>query len=188
MSAAFDRDQVHAHIAMLHQLATGIEGVLVLACYGEDPQTGRRVGNTVERFAIGDVDEMVGAIMAKEGHAHLNVYAPWHVMRSDLAAGKRGGKDDVRAVLALVVDQDADTGKSGELPMGAPYVLETSTGNFQPIYPLARALLPGEAQPIADALQIATGRTMARKIWATCGACRERSTGPIRRRRIAADR
>jgi hypothetical protein len=131
--------------------------VLVLACYGEDADTGRKAGQVVQRFAIGDVDPMVSAIMALEGYPHLNVYVPWAVYRHGLTGSERGGKGDVVCTLALVADLDADTGKIGELPLPAPYVIESSAGNFQAVYPLDRPLPPIEAEPIAKALQQATG-------------------------------
>jgi predicted P-loop ATPase len=63
--------------------------------------------------------------------------------------------------LAFVGDLDADTGKAGTglagLPLASPYVMETSEGNFQPVFPLARALSPSEAKPIAVALGDAVG-------------------------------
>jgi hypothetical protein len=143
---------------MLHRLAaqSGIDGVLVLACYGEDPATRRKI-SSVERFSIGGVDSMVDAITAKEPIPHLNVYAPWHIMRHGLTGNERGGLRDLRAILALPVDLDSDTGKVGALPLEAPYVLETSEDNYQPFYLLAQALSPEEAQPIAEGLQVATG-------------------------------
>jgi hypothetical protein len=58
----------------------------------------------------------------------------------------------------FVGDLDADTGKAGgPLPVDAPYILETSAGNFQPVFPLATALLPNEAKPLAIALADAVG-------------------------------
>src|SRR4029077_13666358 len=37
----------------------------------------------------------------------------------------------------------------GTLPLEAPYVIESSSGNFQPVFPLARALANGEAKALA---------------------------------------
>jgi hypothetical protein len=83
----FDRDAVHAHISMLHELAknANVDGVLVLACYGENPDTGRKTPEQVQKFAIGNVEEMVEVIMAMEATPDLNVYAPWAVYRHGLA-------------------------------------------------------------------------------------------------------
>jgi hypothetical protein len=155
----FDREAVHTHISMLHELAkdANVDGVLVLACYGENPDTGRKAQLQVQRFAIGDVKPMVDAIMGLEDHPHLNIYVPWHVVRRGLMGNERGSKGDILCTLALVVDSDDDTGKAGRLPLPAPYVIESSDGNFQPVYPLDRALLLSEAEPLAKALQKATG-------------------------------
>src|SRR5262245_53143008 len=82
----FDREAVHTHISMLHELAknANVDGVLVLACYGENPDTGRKAQLQVQRFAIGDVKPMVDAIMGFEDQPHLNIYVPWHVVRRGL--------------------------------------------------------------------------------------------------------
>ena len=75
--------------------------------------------------------------------------------------GAAGGEADVRAVLALVGDLDADMGKKGVgldgLPLQPPYVVETSANNFHAVYPLGRALSPSDAKPIAVALSDAIG-------------------------------
>ena len=73
----------------------------------------------------------------------------------------KGSESDVVAALAFVGDLDADTGKSGTgldgLPLASPYILETSEGNYQPVFPLARALTQSDAKPIAVALGDAIG-------------------------------
>jgi hypothetical protein len=117
-AARFDRAAIHAHIKLLHDLAaaTGVDGVLVLACYGENPDSRRKVGSTVERFGVGDTDSMVDAIMATESVPYLNVYVPWGVYRHGLAAGERGRTKDLLCTLALVADLDADTGKTANYP------------------------------------------------------------------------
>ena len=126
---------------------------MILACYGENPDTGRKTGNRVQRFAVGDVDEMVDVIMAMESVPHLNVYVPFHLVRMGLGAGEEGKLNDIAAVLGLVVDQDADTGKEGKLPLPPHYVMESSPGNKQPVYVLYPAMRPEEAYPLAKALQ-----------------------------------
>jgi hypothetical protein len=160
----FDRELVHAHIKLLHDLAArakgdlGVDGQLVLACYGENPDTGAKTASQVMKFGIGHgLEEMVDVIMALEHHPHLNVYVPFHVVRFGLEARKRGGLCDVVAVLALVVDQDADKDKAGELPLPPHYVIESSPGNKQPVYVLAKAMRVEEAYPYAKALQRFTG-------------------------------
>ena len=150
-----------AHFEMLHELAaaSGIDGVMVLCSYGENPTTGAELKPRVPHFAIGDVEGMTEAALGLCQQQGMNVYAPWAILRKDIPTGSRGTKNDVLATLALVVDADTDVGKAGiaALPMAAPYVIETSRGNTQPIYPLARALPPQEAEPLAAALLAAVG-------------------------------
>jgi hypothetical protein len=160
----FDREVVHAHISLLHDLAgraradLGIDGQLVLACYGENPDTGVKIASQVMKFGIGHgLEEMVDVIMALEHHLHLNVYAPFHIVRFGLGARERGGLGDIVAVLALVVDQDADKEKAGELPLPPHYVMESSRGNKQSVYVLAKAMRVEDAYPYAKALQRFTG-------------------------------
>ena len=69
----FDRELVHAHIKLLHDLAArakadlGIDGQLVLACYGENPDTGVKTANQVMKFGIGHgLEQMVDVIMTLE--------------------------------------------------------------------------------------------------------------------------
>jgi hypothetical protein len=148
---SFDRDDVQQHVELIHKLAAGIDGVLTVTCLEQHPHQEKSTPLT-RRFAIGDVASMVDTIMSFEATPHINVYAPWSVFRKDLAAGKKGKEPDVVAVLAFVPDLDADTGKAGTLPIDAPYVIETSEGNFQPVYVLAEALKPADAKPLANAL------------------------------------
>jgi hypothetical protein len=174
-AAGFDRETIHDHVSMLHTLAraANVDGVLTLCCYGENPHSGRK-SSQVQRFRIGDVDLMVDAIMALEAVPHLNIYAPWAIMRHGLVGGERGGLNDIVRTLALVADLDSDTGKSGDLPLDPPYLIESSEGNYQAVYPLSRALPPTEAQPLAAALQAATQSDHGTKdlahVWRVAGA------------------
>ena len=142
----FDRDAIEAHVSLLHDMAAGVDGVLILAAFEE------RGGAKVQRFRIGDVGGMVKTIMGFEGHQNLNLYAPWSVFRRDLEPGKKGAEADVVAVLAAVPDLDNDKYTIGELPVEAPYIVESSPGNFQPVYIFERPLPPGEAKPVLTAL------------------------------------
>jgi hypothetical protein len=154
----FDAEAVRAHVELLHKLAAGIDGNLIVATYGEDPATGRRQSFPVASVRVGRVDEMFDAVMAMEGRLHANVYTPLHVMRKDLPAGKRGGKGDIRAVLGLAADMDADTGKAnGALPYPPSLTIESSPGNRQPMWLFNRPLRPAEAEELAKALHAATG-------------------------------
>jgi predicted P-loop ATPase len=151
---AFDLAAVESHIALLHDWAraSGVEGKLVLLAVGENPQTGRKEGPFALHFRIGDVAEMTDAVMEFECREHLNVYAPLAIMRDDLELRAKGEERHVVATLGFVVDWDADKYRLDALPLEPPYVIESSAGNFQPIYPLSRALANGEAKALATAL------------------------------------
>ena len=160
----FDEAAIRKHVEMLHQLAKGIDGVLTLCVFGDDPDAinpktgkpGRPLYKEVRRFEIGDVDGMVGEVMAWAGVAHANVYAPLAVMRRDLGPNQRGGSADIVAVLGQVADMDGDTGRVGEMPLASSYVVKTSTGNLQPALLFEHPLKPAEAHFLAQALQRAT--------------------------------
>lgn len=142
---------------MLHQLAAGCDGVLILAGYGQNPSNKQAVPTRVERFRIGDVDGMTASVMGWQSIAHLNAYAPWTVFRKSLEPNRKGGETDAVAVLAVVADQDTDTGKFGDLPLDPPYLIETSAGNFQAVYPFEAPLTPNAAKGLALKLANAAG-------------------------------
>ncbi|QIO47095.1 DUF3987 domain-containing protein [Rhizobium leguminosarum bv. trifolii] len=156
-AAAFDEAAIRAHVEMVHSLAAGIDGLLVTSAYFANPTGDSDAPGAVTHHAVGDVDGMVEAIMAHASTPHANVFTGLQVMRKGLPRGKRGGEADIVAVLGLVVDLDADTGKSGQMPVEPNVVLETSTGNFQPFILFDRAIPPAEAKPLAAALKRATG-------------------------------
>ncbi|MGN6307296.1 MAG: DUF3987 domain-containing protein [Mesorhizobium sp.] len=147
-----DRSPIRAHVEMLHQLAAGIDGVLAVSAYNALSDK----GGTVTHHRISDVDDMAEAIEAHLQTPHVNVYTGLQVMRRSVGRGKRGKEADIVAVLGLVVDLDADTGRAGEMPVEPNYVLETSPGNYQPFIIFDRPLPPAEAKPIAAALKRAT--------------------------------
>ena len=143
---SFDRRAVEFHVSLIHDLAEGQDGVLVLAAFEEGGQP------NVQRFRIGDVANMVETIMGFEGHPRVNLYIPWAVMRRDLEPGRKGTEADVVAILAAVPDLDGDKGVKTELPVEAPYIVESSPGNFQPVYIFERPLAPADAKPALTAL------------------------------------
>jgi hypothetical protein len=155
----FDRAAVENHVKIVHTLATAanVGGILVLVSI--EHSTVKKESTVIaERFAIGDVESMVDAIMGRAGRRNVNLYIPWAIFRKDLERGRKGFEKDVVAVLAFVADLDTDTGKAGgPLPLEPPYVVETSAGNSQPVFPLATPLSPQEAKPIAIALADAIG-------------------------------
>jgi hypothetical protein len=148
---------IKSHIEMLHTLAKAadVDGVLTLTRIDEKGKV------FTERFGIGDVENHVNAAIDWSTHPELNLYAPWAIFRRDMPRWSKGGEEHVVAALAFVGDLDADTGKAGTgldgLPLASPYVIETSEGNFQPVFPLARPLSQLEAKPIAVALGDALG-------------------------------
>jgi RepB DNA-primase from phage plasmid len=156
VSVQFDHAAIEQHLTLLHDLAraSGVKGKLVLFAVGENPQTGRKLGPLVDHFQIGDVKIMADVAAAYAQREHLNVYAPWAVFRSDLELRAKGDEKHVISTLALVADLDNDKDELplSILPIDAPYVIESSAGNFQPVFPLARALANGEAKALAVAL------------------------------------
>ncbi len=145
---SFDPVTIRAHVSLLHELAAGIDGVLVLVAIEEGAPA------RPQHFRVGDVETMVGAIMGFENHPKVNLYAPFAVMRRDLALSKKGGEGDVVVVLAAVGDLDNDKNdrlEVGDLPLAPAYVMESSAGNFQPVYPFEKPLAVQEAKPILEA-------------------------------------
>jgi hypothetical protein len=154
-----DPEAIREHILMLHTLASnagGVDGVLTLTRIDDKDNC------FTERFAIGDSKGQADAVINWGSNgAKLNLYVPWTIFRKDMPRGSKGDENHVAALLAFVGDLDSDAGKTGlgldELPLPAPYVVESSEGNFQPVFPLGRALSQAEAKPIAIALSDAIG-------------------------------
>ena len=164
---SFNRSEVEVHVSLLHDLAEGVDGILILAAFEEGGPP------SVQRFRIGDVTGMVEAIMGFDGHPRANLYTPWAVMRPDLEAGRKGAEADVVAVLAAIPDLDGDKGVKTELPIEAPYIVESSPGNFQPVYVFERPLPPLEAKPVLTAICDFVGGDSATKdsshVWRIAG-------------------
>lgn len=153
----FDEIAVRKHVEMIHALARGIDGVLVVSTYHANPVGERDIPGVVSHHAVGDVDGMVDSVMAHASTPNANVFTGLQVMRKGLKRGARGGEADIVAVLGLVVDLDADTGRSGEMPVAESLRLETSPGNFQPFILFENPLSVAEAKPLAFSLKRATG-------------------------------
>lgn len=148
----FDVAAIRDHVAILHERAAGIDGVLVVSVFHASGAPG-----TVTHHPIGDIDGMVDAIAANNRVHGANVYTGLHIMRRGLPRGKRGTASDIVAVLGVVADLDADTGKAGEMPIAADLVLETSPGNRQPFVLFDEPATVAEAAEIGSALMRATG-------------------------------
>jgi hypothetical protein len=169
-SPRFDLSAIQAHVSLLHELAAGCDGTLVLVVIEEGASA------RPQRFSIGDVETMIEAIMALEHHPSVNLYAPFAVMRRDLEPGKKGGEADVVAVLAAVGDLDNDKNEKyeiGDLPLAPAYVMESSAGNFQPVYPFEKPLSVREVKPIlaafGDGLGGDSGPKDCSHIWRIAG-------------------
>lgn len=118
-----------SHIKTIHDLASGIDGKLILSGFGES------LAPINEHFQIGDYEAMAQRAEQLHKQTGRNIYTPLVVMRPDLPANAKGGEEDVVALLGFVVDFDAGRGKDWKkrLPDGidAQYVLETSPDNAQ---------------------------------------------------------
>src|SRR5713101_271610 len=143
------------HAQMLHDLAASFRGrgKLIVASFGEDPATGRKLSPKIQHFEIGEVDGMVRAIERLGQERHRNVYTPLSVFRHDLPAGKKGEEKDVVAGLGLVGDfDDADAAQYGaRMPVRPNYVLETSAGRFQAFILFKTHTSPEQAKRLAVA-------------------------------------
>lgn len=113
---------------MLHSLAAGVDGVLVVSAFNAMLEKDR---GTVTHHPVGDVDGMVSAIEAHVDTPHVNCFAGLQVMRRGLGRGQRGKESDIVAVLGLVADMDDDKGRTGDLPLEPNFMLETSPGNVR---------------------------------------------------------
>jgi hypothetical protein len=172
----FDEAAICSHVALLHKRAKGANGLLVVSAFHVDPdnpadQKGRP--GAVNHHRVGDVDGTVRSIMGHAATPHLNCYLGLQVMKPGIKRGKRGGRDDIVAMLGLVADLDGDTGKAGGLPCDPSYAIESSPGNRQPVWLFASPVTPEEAAPLAAALRRATdsddGTSDIAHIWRIAG-------------------
>src|ERR1700709_217356 len=145
--ASFDSKAIHDHVKLLHERAVGVAGKFVVSAFNEGAP------GTITHHKVGDIEGMCVSIMAHATTPGANVYTGPHLMRSDLPRGQRGKEGDIVAVLGLVADMDADTGKIGDLPVTASYIVETSPGNTQAITLFHQPMTPASAKRLARALQ-----------------------------------
>ena len=145
------------HVEMIHKLAEPLagKGKLIIAAYGQDPNTGADIRPVVEHVHIGDVIGTIRHIRRLAQESCRNVYMPLAVVRIDLEAGRKGTEADIIGVLGLVADfDDADAGNyAHRLPVTAPYVLATSAGRFQAFILFDRPVSVADAKPVAQALK-----------------------------------
>lgn len=155
--ATFDETAIREHVCLIHGVAAGIDGLIVVTVFHANPTGEKDAPGVITHHRVGDIDGTVDAVMAHAETPNANVYLLPAIMRPDLPRGKKGTEGDVVAVLALVADYDDDTGKTGEMPVEPNYSIESSPGNFQHFVVLDRALPPAEAKELAAALKRASG-------------------------------
>src|SRR5437868_4438192 len=119
---AIDEAAIRQFMGMLHGLAAGLEGELVLTAISCEPNIGlEQIENS--RFAVGACDAMAEAAIRFARQPGTNVYAGLYVVKPNTLTGnQRGCKEDVIAVLGLLVDSDDDNGKPAQLPLAANMV------------------------------------------------------------------
>ncbi len=140
-------------LGLYHEIAAGTkDAVFVLTCITPAKTKGADGTVSPQRFLIGDVAGM--AAEAKARGALCNVYFGPALMRRDLAKG-RGKEADIVAVLSIVIEEDADTGKKVTLPSGvSPSFVVMSSGNptlnrhFHFVF--EKALAPKDAKELAE--------------------------------------
>ncbi|WP_408605354.1 DUF3987 domain-containing protein [Desulforapulum autotrophicum] len=133
---------------------------MVLASYGQNPQTGENLPPKVEHFSTtsnGDILLKIVNDLSRE--THRNVYVPLCSFREDLPPGKKGGEADISTVFGLVADLDDDQAHKWpeRLPFQPTYVLETSKDRFQAGYIFTDGVAPDAAKPVAVMLQEYSG-------------------------------
>ena len=152
---------VAQHVNLVHQRARSFRGrgKLVVASYGEEPDTGKKLSPRVQHFEIGDNSGTQASILELGQHRFRNVYMPLSIFRSSLGAGQKGSEDDVLAVLGLVCDFDDEDAANfaRRMPLKPDYVLATSPGRFQ-AFTFFRTPVPmPQAKELAVAMQKFTG-------------------------------
>jgi hypothetical protein len=165
MSQKPDATQIAADVAIIHNSAKKAGGKLILASFGQNPETGETLRPRIESFSVGDITRMTERAISLASERHRNVYVGLATMRAEIEPGRKGGEADIVSVIGLVADFDArEDPKAHEwaerLPIPPTMVLETS-GSPEPSYqcrfifdtPVSMA----QAKSLAKALQIASG-------------------------------
>jgi putative DNA primase/helicase len=141
-------------LGLYHQAAKGVQdAVFVLTCIEPARQEGAKDSVNPYKFDIGDVKKM--ADEARDRGASSNVYFGPALMRRNLPRGNRGGKLDARAVLAVVLDDDGDSGNRATLPPGIQpsFIVRSSSVpaiNNHVHFVFRRPLQPSEAMELAE--------------------------------------
>lgn len=146
----FDWSQIEEDIDLKIAAANGVDGYFTLFV------THGGVPGACQHYKTNDRAGLLAGIQGHENTPDANLYLATSILRRKPARG-RGPKADIKAVPALVVDFDADTGKTGAMPVEPSFEIETSPGNKQSVILLTSPMTPEQAEPLAKALQRATG-------------------------------
>ena len=142
---------LHSRAAVAHR---NVHGPCLLQLVSMAPDDH---GMSVECFNIGDIDAMLEAALdhARSGR---NVYVEARTVRPGRPNERGRGKlESTIGCFAFVIDHDADTGKAGTVNGHASMLVETSPNNAHEWFFLERALPPGEAKPLGEAIRKASG-------------------------------
>ena len=178
-----DTTMVTDHIRWLHELAAGVDGDLVLSC-NEQSLVDEKPGVQTFRFAVGDHEGMARVALDQACRPWTNVFFSSYVARS--GGTGRGGREDVVAVLILGIDQDADTGRSGRVPLlPASMIIRTSSKpqiNRQTFFAFDPAHRPSvdEVDKLGRRLRAFCQEGIPAPATSTaCFGCRAPGTGPL---------
>ncbi len=152
-----NKDLIAAHCKLLHEKSAKFadQGKLILASYGQNPETGESLQPIVSHYNNGDCARMAADCARLSQEKHRNVYIPLTIMRQDLPPGKKGGEEDIVAVLGLVADFDDARASdwASRCPAKPTYTLATSSGRFQCFFIFKEPIAPEVAKPLAKALK-----------------------------------
>jgi hypothetical protein len=157
-----DVQQIKSFVNLLHDYAKGIDGELVVTAIVQRPEDARGATSNT-RFRVGDAQAMAEHVVARAREQWTNVYVGGYVLKPGVVGGnRRGTRDEMEAALLLLVDRDADKGRSGVLPCAATITLQTSaipTPNHHSLLVFDPAQRPSveEADRLGRALRSATG-------------------------------
>jgi AAA domain/RepB DNA-primase from phage plasmid/IclR helix-turn-helix domain len=146
------REFMHTITAQAKAALAGVDNPGLLQLSRLHPSSENIVSS---RFQIDDVERMIEAAVTDSDAGH-NVYIEGRTVRADLRGPARGELGDTVAVFALVVDSDADTGKSWTPTIPISMVVETSPGNFQYWLFLKQAISAERARKLGERIRSAT--------------------------------
>jgi hypothetical protein len=156
-------NQTFFHLEIIHELAESCGGKLIVASFGEDSKTGKKLKPKVGHFNVGDITGMAAFIEKISHDEHRNIYIPMCTMISipgkPLLPTSKGAKENIEKIFAFVADFDDVAAADYLTRLQCPpnYVLETSKDRYQCFLFPDRALTRTEAQPFADSLQKYSG-------------------------------